>query len=131
MTHSLTTKTPSRPGYRLWFLLDGLVTGANAIAYLALHKVIPDVLGSTPELYLAAGSILAVVTVALLAVAWSRSPLGALPGLLIAVNITWAAGSFVVALVDPFALSLIGRIWAVAQGAIVMLFALLQRGVAR
>lgn len=126
MNEPLTTTNARRPGYRVWFLLDGLVTGVNAVAYLALPQILPELLGSTPATFVTAGLILAVVTVGLLAVAWARPELGALAGVLIAVNVIWALGSFVVALANPLSLSTIGIVWTVVQGLIVSAFAIFQ-----
>lgn len=124
----MSTTSATRPAYRVWFRVDGIVTGLNAVAYLALHQLLPGVLGSTAALYLAVGIILAVVTVGLLVVAWSVSRPRVLPELLATINVIWAAGSFLIAIVNPFALTALGIVWTIAQGVIVLAFAIVQFG---
>lgn len=121
----------TRPAHRFWFLVDATVTGANAVAYVALHQVLLDLLGAGPVLYLAAGAVLAMVTVGLVAVASSASRPPALPEALAVINIVWAVGSFVVAIANPFDLTTAGVVWAVAQGVAVLAFAVLQLRVLR
>lgn len=116
----------TRFGYRWWFTADGLVTGLNAVAYLALSTILPGPLGATPAVYLTAGAVLAVVTVGLFAVARTASSLWPLPWLLIMINLVWAAGSLVVAVADPFGLTVIGRGWVVVQGLVVAGFGIAQ-----
>jgi hypothetical protein len=119
------TQNSVERGYRLWFLIDGVITGANAAAYLVLSQVLPGLLGSTAVLYLTMGVVLAVVTAGLLTVAWSKSR-QALAVLLIVINFTWAAASLVSAVANPFGLTAIGVIWTVAQAIVVLGFGLLQ-----
>lgn len=115
-----------RSGYRLWFLVDGVITGANAVAYLALQRVLPDLLGSSSTLYAAVGAVLAVVTVGLLVVAFSSRRYRFLPEALAVINLVWAAASLVVAFVNPFHLNVWGISWTGVQGVIVLGFAVLQ-----
>ncbi|MFS0893678.1 hypothetical protein [Microbacterium sp. 179-I 3D3 NHS] len=115
-----------RSGYRRWFLVDGVVTGANAVAYLALHRQLSDLLGSAPTLYAVAGAILAIIAVGLLVVAFSRRRPRLLPEVLAVVNLLWSAASLVVALANPFQLNGWGVGWTGVQGVIVLAFAVLQ-----
>ena len=117
---------PVGRGYRRWFLIDGIVTGANAAAYLILSQLLPELLGSTPEVYLTVGVVLAVVTAGLLTVAWSKNRRGALAVLLVIVNVVWAAASLASAVANPFGLNPIGIAWTVAQAIVVLGFGLLQ-----
>lgn len=116
----------SRYGYRFWFLVDGVVTGANAVAYLALQRFLPDVLGSSSTLYVAMGAVLAVVTVGLLVVAFSSRRYRFLPEALAVINLVWAGASLMVAFVNPFDLNVWGVSWTGVQGVIVLGFAVLQ-----
>lgn len=122
MSDTATARTP----YRTWFLVDGVVTGTNALAYLLLHQLLPELTGSAAELYVTAGVVLLIITVALLVVACTPRRLRVLPELLAFVNILWAAGSFLVAWINPFELTALGVGWTVAQGVIVLAFAILQ-----
>lgn len=122
MTGTTTTRAP----YRTWFLVDGVITGANALAYLCLNQLLPELLGSAPALYVTVGIVLLLVTGGLLMVARARRRQGALPELLAVVNILWAAGSFLVAWINPVGLTALGIAWTVAQGVIVLAFAVLQ-----
>ncbi|NLP83247.1 hypothetical protein HF576_05260 [Microbacterium sp. CFH 90308] len=124
--NSSNTQNSVERGYRLWFLIDGVVTGANAAAYLVLSQVLPGLLGSTAVLYLTVGVVLALVTAGLLTVAWSKSRRGTLAVLLIFINFAWAAASLVSAVANPFGFTAIGVIWTVAQAIIVLGFGLLQ-----
>lgn len=122
----MSTRQAVASRHRFWFLLDGVVTGANAVAYLVLPQLLTAVFGSTPTLYTVAGIILAVVTLGLLVVALSSRRRRVLPELLAAVNLVWALGSFVIAFVNPFHLSVWGIVWVIAQALIVLAFAILQ-----
>lgn len=126
MARIATTTTSVRRRYRLWFLIDGLVTGVNALAYLLLSQFLPGLFGSTVALYLTVGIILAVVTIGLLIVAWSPRRLGVLAGILVVVNILWAVASFLTAAINPFGLNGLGLAWTIVQGAVVLAFGLLQ-----
>lgn len=121
-----TTSRPTRRGYRLWFLLDGIVTGLNAIAYVVASSVVALVLGGTPTLYITAGVILLAVTAGLFVVARSKARLEVLAASLVVINILWAAVSFMVAAVNPVGFTFVGIAWAVLQGLVVLAFGLLQ-----
>lgn len=112
--------------YRIWFLVDAVVTGANAVAYLVLHQLLPDVLGAAPALYTTTGIILAVITVGLFVVAGSARRLRVLPELLATINLVWGVGSLALALANPFHLTGWGIGWVIAQGLIVFAFGMLQ-----
>lgn len=114
------------PTYRFWFRVDAVVTGANGLLYLALHRLLPDLLGGTAALYVAAGAILLAVTLGLSVVAASVSRPQLLPEGLAVINVVWALGSFAVAIGDPFALTAAGVAWSAAQGLVVLAFAALQ-----
>ncbi|MFC0681247.1 hypothetical protein ACFFGH_25740 [Lysobacter korlensis] len=121
-----TTATVPLSGGRIWFLADALVTGANAIAYLALGHILPGLLGATSTLFFTAGLLLAVVTVGLLIAARSLKRPMFLPTLLATINAVWAAASLFIAAANPFGLTVVGVVWTVAQGVVVLAFAILQ-----
>lgn len=123
---SISTRPSLRRGYRLWFLIDAIVTAANAVAYLLLSQLLPSLLGSSPALYLTVGVVLAIVTAGLLTVTWSGRRPAVLARILVVINIAWAAASFVAAIVNPFDLTPVGIGWTVAQGVVVLGFGLLQ-----
>lgn len=116
---------------RMWFVVDGLVTGVNALAYLTLSTALPALLGASSVLYLWVGAVLAVVTIALFVVGLSRRPVRGLARLLVVVNVAWSIGSFVVAALNPFELALAGVVWTVVQGVVVLAFAVLQTAALR
>lgn len=122
----MSTRPALASRYRFWFLLDGVVTGANALAYLILHQLLSEAFGSAPILYTVAGIILAVVTVGLLVVVFSSRRHRVLPELLAGINLVWALGSLAIAFVNPFHLSVWGIGWVIAQALIVLAFAILQ-----
>ncbi len=116
---------------RRWFVVDGLVTGVNALAYLTLSTVLPAFLGASSAVYLWVGAVLAVVTIGLLVVGLSRRPVRGLAWLLVVVNVVWSIGSFVVAAMNPFERTVVGLVWTVAQGFVVLAFAVLQTAALR
>ncbi|MCP2638283.1 hypothetical protein K0817_017145 [Microbacterium sp. HD4P20] len=126
MSSTVRTSSPARSGYRLWFLVDGLVTGANAVLYLLLNQLLPELIGGTSPLYLTVGIFLLVVTVGLLVVARSGGRPAALAWVLVVINFLWAVASFVIAAVNPFGLNGFGVAWTVAQGLIVLAFGIFQ-----
>lgn len=111
---------------RTWFLVDAAVTGVNALAYLGLRTLLPDVVGVPAGLYPAVGAFLLVVAVALLAVAQAETDLAALGAVLTIVNVAWAAISIVVVPANPLRLTTLGLVWVVLQAAAVLAFGLLQ-----
>ncbi|MGW0348282.1 hypothetical protein ACWDX8_16935 [Streptomyces anthocyanicus] len=113
---------------RRFLALDAAVTGANALAYLALSGPLGRCLGS--GLLLALGAFLAVYAgcVGLLA-ARSRPPALAVRAVVEA-NLAWAAVSFA-ALALWLTPTTAGAVWTVLQALVVAAFALLQHGALR
>ncbi len=110
---------------RRFLALDALVTGANAVAYLAAAGPLARLFGVGSGLLLELGLVLAVYAGA---VGWlaSRERPAALPvRAVIEVNLAWAAVSCV-ALVLWLTPSTVGAVWAVSQAAVVAGFAALQ-----
>jgi hypothetical protein len=115
---------------RRFLALDAAVTGANALAYLALSGPLGRLLGTGSGLLLALGAFLAVFAgcVGLLATR-PRPPVLAVRAVVEA-NLAWAAVSLV-ALVLWLTPTTAGAVWAVLQAAVVAGFALLQYGALR
>ncbi|MCZ4538416.1 hypothetical protein O4159_23770 [Gordonia terrae] len=122
----MTTRTGFTRGYRVWFLLDALVTGVNAAAYLLLHRWLDDVLGANPTIYLVVGVVLTAFTFTLAAVACTSRPLIGLANLLVVLNTAWSIGSIVIAIVNPYGFNGWGLAWVAAQAAVVLAFTTLQ-----
>ncbi|MFE0792901.1 hypothetical protein [Streptomyces mutabilis] len=110
---------------RRFLALDAVVTGANAVAYLALPGPLGRFLGAGSGLLLALGAFLAVYAgcVALVA-ARSRPPALAVRAVVEA-NLAWAAVSLV-ALGLWLTPTTAGAVWTVLQALTVAGFALLQ-----
>ncbi|MCZ9351601.1 hypothetical protein NGM36_17715 [Streptomyces mutabilis] len=110
---------------RRFLALDAAVTGANAVAYLALPGPLGRFLGAGSGLLLALGAFLAVYAgcVALVA-ARSRPPALAVRAVVEA-NLAWAAVSLV-ALGLWLTPTTAGAVWTVLQALTVAGFALLQ-----
>lgn len=115
---------------RRFLALDAAVTGANALAYLALSGPLGRCLGAGPGLLLALEAFLAVYAgcVGLLA-ARSRPPALAVRAVVEA-NLAWAAVSFA-ALALWLTPTTAGAVWTVLQALVVAAFALLQHGALR
>lgn len=112
-----------------WFGADALVTGANAVAYLALSVPLVDVLGASRGTHLAVGTFLAVFAlyVGAVALASRRAATprrGAWAAVL--VNAAWVVGSVVVAVAALGDYSALGRSWLVAQAVVVGALAVMQ-----
>ncbi|WP_159325684.1 hypothetical protein [Streptomyces tendae] len=115
---------------RRFLALDAAVTGANALAYLALSGPLGRYLGAGSGLLLALGAFLAVYAggVGLLA-ARPRPPVLAVRAVVEA-NLAWAAVSFA-ALALWLTPTTPGAVWTVLQALVVTGFALLQYGALR
>ncbi|CQR60704.1 hypothetical protein [Streptomyces leeuwenhoekii] len=110
---------------RRFLALDAVVTGANAIAYLALSGPLGRLLGVGSGLLLELGAFLLLFAGA---VGWlaSRARPGALPvQAVVEVNCAWAVLSFV-ALVVWLTPTMAGAVWGALQAVTVGGFALLQ-----
>lgn len=115
--------TTSRPG--LWFAADAVITGVNALAYLAAAGPLADLLGGDPATYRGVGLFMVAYAVAV--GLYARSSLSARVGWGIVVgNLVWVVASLEVALTNAFDLDGLGRAWIVAQAVVVADLALLQ-----
>ncbi|WCN04231.1 hypothetical protein [Streptomyces sp. M92] len=115
---------------RRFLALDAVVTGANAVAYLALSGPLGRFLGAGSGLLLALGAFLAVYAgcVALLAARPRPPALGVLA--VVETNLAWAAVSLA-ALGLWLTPTTAGAVWTVLQALTVAGFALLQYAVLR
>lgn len=95
---------------------------ANALAYLLAAGLVFDLVGLTTETGRWLGVGLLVFTAAVAIVAWRRGPRW-LAWDIVAVNAVWVVASLVVAVSGALDLDGLGRVWTVAQAAVVGAFA--------
>lgn len=122
-TPTATPATTSRP--RLWFAADAVVTGVNALAYLAAAGPLADLLGGDAGTYRGIGLFIVAYAVAVGLYARSSMP-NRLGWAIVVGNLVWAVASLEVALTGAFGLETAGRFWVVAQAIVVADLALLQ-----
>jgi hypothetical protein len=106
--------------------LDALVTGANAVAYLALAGPLADLLGVPAGALRAIGAFLAVFAAAVWVVGARPEPSPAAVRAIVAANVAWAVGSLVAFAADAWSPTTAGAVWIVLQAVTVALFAALQ-----
>jgi hypothetical protein len=105
---------------------DAAVSGAAAVAMASGSGLVAGLLGLPSDLLLGAGLVLVPWVIALILIARRQSvPAGVIVAV-IATNFAWAAASLVVAFGPMFAVTLLGKVFVVAQAATVALFAELQ-----
>lgn len=120
------TATPARTSRpRLWFAADAVVTGVNALAYLAAAGPLADLLGGDAGTYRGIGLFIVAYAVAVGLYARSSMPNRLGWGIVVG-NLVWAVASLEVALTGAFGLETAGRFWVVAQAIVVADLALLQ-----
>ncbi|MFI1358576.1 hypothetical protein ACH4TV_34165 [Streptomyces sp. NPDC020898] len=110
---------------RRFLALDALVTGVNAVAYLAASGPLARFLGVGSGLLLELGLLLAVYAAAVGWLASRRQPAVLPVRVVIEVNLAWAVLSCV-ALAVWLTPSTAGSVWTVLQAAVVAGFAALQ-----
>jgi len=106
--------------------LDAVVTGANAVAYLALAGPLGDLFGVPASALRAAGAFLAVFAIAVWRTARPAAISRAAAGTIAVANLAWAAGSVVALVLDAWSPETAGAVWIALQAAVVALFADLQ-----
>jgi hypothetical protein len=106
--------------------LDAVVTGANAVAYVAGAALLSDWLGLPVALLVAVGTFLAVYAAGVWHVATRPSVAAAAVWAVIALNVAWAADSFLMLAVDGFSPTLAGQVVVAVQAVGVLGFAALQ-----
>ncbi|QCD59352.1 hypothetical protein [Streptomyces hawaiiensis] len=110
---------------RRFLALDALVTGANALAYLAFSGPLGRFLGVGATLLLALGVFLALYTAGVGVLAARRKPPAFGVRAVIEANLAWAAVSLA-ALALWLTPSTPGAVWTVLQALVVAGFAVLQ-----
>ncbi|MGW0815665.1 hypothetical protein ACWD00_20775 [Streptomyces viridiviolaceus] len=115
---------------RRFLALDAVVTGGNAVAYLALSGPLGRFLGEDSGLLLALGAFLAGYAAAVGLLAARRHPPALAVRAVVEVNLAWAALSFV-ALAVWLTPSTAGAVWTVLQALTVAGFALMQHAALR
>ncbi|MER6912013.1 hypothetical protein ABT354_10100 [Streptomyces sp. NPDC000594] len=117
--------TEPRTALRRLLALDAVVTGVNAVAYLAASGPLARLLGVDRGLLLALGAFLVLYAAAVGALAARRRPAPALVTAVIDANLAYAVVSFLAPFLwlDP---STAGAVWTPLQGAVVGLLAVLQ-----
>jgi hypothetical protein len=110
---------------RRFLALDAVVTGANAVAYLALSGPLGRFLGAGSGLLLALGAFLAVYAGCVALVAARPRPPALAVRAVVEANLAWAAVSLV-ALGLWLTPTTAGAVWTVLQALTVAGFALLQ-----
>lgn len=108
---------------RLVLKVDAVVTGANAVAYVALAGPLADLFDLPVGFVRGIGVFLAVFAVAVWLVALRPRPWAAA---VIAANAPWVLASFALVLFDLHEPSTAGVLWIALQGLVVALFAALQ-----
>jgi hypothetical protein len=110
---------------RRFLALDAVVTGTNAVAYLAVSGPLGRFLGVRPGLLLALGAFLAVYAAAVGLTASRRHPPTLGVRAVVEANLAWTALSFL-ALALWLTPSTAGTVWTVLQAVTVAGFAGLQ-----
>ena len=110
---------------RRFLALDAVVTGANALAYLALPGPLGRLFGVDGTLLLGLGVFLAVYAAGVARLASRPSPSALGVRVVVEANLLWAAAGFV-ALALWLAPSTAGAVWTVFQALTVAGFAVLQ-----
>lgn len=107
-------------------IADAAISGAAAVAMMAGSTFLPALLGLPAELLLWAGVALIPFVAGLVLVIRQREIAPGVVVAIIAINIAWVVASLVVAFGPVFAPTLFGKVFVVAQAAVVALFAELQ-----
>ncbi|MFH9890662.1 hypothetical protein [Streptomyces luteogriseus] len=110
---------------RRFLALDAVVTGGNALAYLAFSGPLGRFLGADATLLLALGAFLALYAAGVGLLAARRQPPALGVRAVVEANLAWAAVSLV-ALALWLTPSTPGAVWTVLQALVVAAFAVLQ-----
>ncbi|MYR42145.1 hypothetical protein [Streptomyces sp. SID5910] len=110
---------------RRFLALDALVTGANALAYLALSGPLGRLFGAGSGLLLGIGAFLAGYAAAVGLLAARRHPPALAVRAVVEANLAWSALSFA-ALALWLTPTTAGAVWTVLQALVVTGFALVQ-----
>lgn len=124
MSDTTTTRPTAGVALRRWLAVDAVVTGGNAVAYLAFAGWLSEHLGSSAGLLRGIGVYLLVFT-GLLVAAWATRSVG-LAAAAVVGNVVWVLASVVVAALGLLDLTGLGRTWALLQALVVGALAFLQ-----
>jgi hypothetical protein len=105
---------------------DALVSGAAGVAMMVGSTFLPGLLGLPAELLFWAGLALVPFVIELVLILRMKQVPPAFIAALIAINIAWVVASLFVAFGPAFAPTLFGKLFVVAQAAVVAVFAELQ-----
>jgi hypothetical protein len=122
--------TEPRTMLRRFLALDALVTGANAVVYLAASGPVGRLLGVDRGALLGIGAFLVVYAVGVGAVAARREPPALAVKAIIDANLGWVVLSLV-SLALWWEPSTVGTVWIPLQAAVVAAFAVVQWGALR
>jgi hypothetical protein len=111
---------------RIALRLDAVVTGSNAVAYLALAGPLGDLFGVPASALRAIGAFLAVFAIAVWITARPAVISRPAAGTIAVANLLWAAGSVVALVADAWSPETVGAVWIALQAAVVAIFAELQ-----
>lgn len=124
-------RTPEpRRMLRRFLALDAVVTGANAVAYLAASGPLGRLLGVRPGLLLILGAFLAVYAAGVALTAGRHRPPAPAVRVVVEMNLAWALLSFL-ALGLWLTPTTAGTVWGVVQALTVAAFAGLQHAALR
>lgn len=131
MTAATTGRVATFDARQRWFGLDAVVTGGNALGYLALAGWLSDQLGAGASSYRAIGAGLLVFAISVgIYAAGDRAPRWA-GWSIVAANASWVVGSVVVAAVGVGDVNGLGRSWIVAQAVVVAALTVMQASAIR
>lgn len=106
--------------------IDAMVTGVNALAYLAAADVLDGALGISGALLRSAGAALLAFAAAVYYTATRRPVRPAAVRGIVAVNAVWVVDSLVALLASWLTPTTAGTLWVTAQAAVVAGFAAVQ-----
>lgn len=115
-----------RGSVRVWLAVDAMVTGLNAVAYVAAAGPIGELLGAEPEVLRGVGLFLLGFTGLLVLAARHPAPEGTPVRAIVVANAIWAVASVAVATAGLLDLDVVGRAWVLAQAVVVGAFAVIQ-----
>ena len=117
--------TGSRWWPRRWFIVDALVTGVNALAYVAMGRVVAGLLGGDADQIRIIGAGL--LAFALAVASFATGTGGRRAALVVvSVNAGWVLASMLVAASGWLGVNLAGTVWIVAQACVVGVLTILQ-----
>lgn len=123
-------RTHTRPAGRLrtWLTVDAVVTGANALVYVAAAQAVVALVGSSATTVRGVGAFLLLFTVLVgaAAVRGDRTGRTVLAWSVVVGNVVWALFSLVVVLTGSLSLTGLGSVWVVGQALVIATLAALQ-----